>query len=126
MKSASQNAPEKSCGAKLFDKICKKGPPYSDHSKLVTEVEQLLDAISSGKHRTVSPRRLRAELSARSTEFCDSRMHDAHEFLIRLLEWLHDDLKVATIVAISPSASYPGSSTSSESADIAWRQFQCS
>ena len=98
----------------------------TDHSKLVTEVAQLLDAISSGKHRTVSPRRLRAELSARSTEFCDSRMHDAHEFLIRLLEWLHDDLKVATIVAISPSASYPGSSTSSESADIAWRQFQCS
>ena len=34
---SASNAPEKSCGAKLFDKICKKGPPYCGTWRVLPE-----------------------------------------------------------------------------------------
>ena len=87
------------------------------------ELTQLLRIIWSRRPHNVAPNRFRAAISARHKDFGDMQMHDAHEFLILLLEWLHTDLKPA----VAPAAPLPVSS-----ADIAnvenggqiWRQLQ--
>ena len=91
------------------------------HSKLVQEVAQLLEVISSGKLRLTSPHRLRAELNVRGMELSNSHMHDAHEFLIRLFELLHD---LGTPMDVSPPAPCCNDSTSSEAVEVVWRRFQ--
>ena len=90
------------------------------------EVAQVLATIWSGEFRSVSPHRLLAVVSARRDDFGGMRMHDAHEFMIFLLGWLHDDLNVVAAAALSPPSPQPPpeDQSDSESAENAWRLFQ--
>ena len=88
------------------------------------ELAQLLDVIWSEKFRYVSPHRFRSVVSARRRDFGGVSMHDAHEFIILLLEWLHDELNVAAAASARPTTPASTDLTASETAETVWRQFQ--
>ena len=96
----------------------------ASQGQVANEVAQLLGVIWSRKFRYVSPHRLRTVVSARRRDFGGMRMHDAHEFIILLLEWLHDDLNVASAATVSPPATPDDEPSDFEAAETAWRQFQ--
>lgn len=79
---------------------------------LAEEVVELVSIIWSRNFRFVSPQRLLAALSKRCIDFSSMQPQDAHEFIILLLDWLHNDLSVAPGFpgspedAIAPSASF--------------------
>ena len=106
------------------DDLNKRSPSGGD---LAEEVAQVVAAVWSGKFRFVSPHRLRAALSERRLDFGGMQPHDAHEFIILLLEWLHDDLNVAPGGAgglVASPSSTAGGLPDHEAADRAWRQFR--
>ena len=95
-----------------------------NHGQVATEVVQLLEVMRSRKFGHVSPHRFLTVVSARHRDFGDMCMHDAHEFTILLLEWLHDDLNVAAVATAPPPATPADGLPAFEAAENVWRQFQ--
>ena len=93
-------------------------------SQVTKEVGRLLNVISSHKFRRFSPHLLRTAVIARRPDFGGMCMHDAHEFLILLLEWLHHDLNVASAAAASPPSPPTDGLSDFQAAEAAWRQFR--
>ena len=92
--------------------------------QVAEEVARLLKIIWSRKFRYVSPHIFRSVVSARRRDFGGMQMHDAHEFIILLMEWLHEDLNVIEM-ATSPTSSPPGNSLPDiEAAESVWRRFR--
>ncbi|XP_037092293.1 ubiquitin carboxyl-terminal hydrolase 11-like [Pollicipes pollicipes] len=92
--------------------------------EVAEEVAQLLTIIWSGKFRFVSPHRLRAVIGAQRGDFGGTRPHDAHEYILLLLEWLHDDLNVAPEPSGAAPLPTPEGLSNFEAAERTWRQFR--
>ncbi|XP_043188368.1 ubiquitin carboxyl-terminal hydrolase 11-like isoform X2 [Amphibalanus amphitrite] len=95
-----------------------------NQGQIAKEIAQLLGVIWSRKFRYVSPHRFRNAVSARRRDFGGMRMHDAHEFIILLLEWLHDDLNIAAAAGAPPQRPSADNLPDHEAGEAVWRQFR--
>ncbi len=64
----------------------------NDHQCLVQAYSNLVKEMWSGKESYVAADRLKKELCKYTDTFADYAQHDAHEFIIALIDALHDEL----------------------------------
>ena len=94
-----------------------------NHGQVAKEVAQLLGVMRSRKFPYVSPYRFLTVVSARRRDFGGMSMHDAHEFMIVLLEWLQHDLSMTAAATAPPPETPADSLPDFEAAETVWRQF---
>jgi len=91
--------------------------------EVAVQVVRLIDIIWSQRESFVSPHQLRAVISVHHEEFGSARPHDAHEFLLTMLEWLNDDLNVAMVATTRAMAKQVYGLPDAAAAERVWRQF---
>ena len=92
--------------------------------QITTEIAQLFGVNWSRKYRYVSPHRFCDAVSARCKDFSGMGMLDAHEFMILLLEWIHDDLSIGLTAEGPPPRSPAADLSNFEAGEAAWWQFR--
>ncbi|XP_043268085.1 ubiquitin carboxyl-terminal hydrolase 8 isoform X2 [Venturia canescens] len=66
--------------------ICKQG-------QVADEVAHVIKALWRGQYKSISPRDLKVVIGQYRLQFDCNEQQDSHEFLVFLLDWLHNDLK---------------------------------
>ncbi|XP_077285920.1 ubiquitin specific protease 8 [Arctopsyche grandis] len=63
---------------------------------IAEEVAAVIQTLWSGQYRFISTRDLKNVVGKYKNMFRGVEQHDSHEFLVILMDWLHDDLQIST------------------------------
>ncbi|XP_018009134.1 ubiquitin carboxyl-terminal hydrolase 8 [Hyalella azteca] len=71
-------------------------PNSPQRGEAAIEFGEVVKALKSGKYQSVAMKDFKAMVGKYNPEFRGNDQHDAHEFLMNLADWLHDDLNLVT------------------------------
>lgn len=79
-----------------FQSQINKSNPLGTKGKLAFEYAELLYSIQKTKEKSVAPWKLKKTISLYASQFAGHQQHDSHEFLMFLINGLHEDLNRVT------------------------------
>ena len=68
---------------------------------IASEFAEVLKTLWSSKFKSISASDFKSLMGRYKSEFAGQDQQDSHEFLLSLLEWLHDDVNKVRIILIN-------------------------
>lgn len=95
--------------------------PLGYGGEIVSEFASLTTALWTGTYREVSPADFKRMIDGKNEMFRGSEQHDSQEFLLFLLDGLHEDLNRGTKHVKLVSPPNDEQQTDSERAEVSWK-----
>ncbi|XP_071960170.1 ubiquitin carboxyl-terminal hydrolase 19-like [Antedon mediterranea] len=98
--------------------------PLGSSGKLMIAFAVLMKSLWGGTHRSIAPKKLKALVAAKASQFMGYAQHDAQEFMAFLLDILHEDVNRVKKKPYFENKEDTTNRPAQELADEAWKRHR--